>query len=127
MQEITLFTFILLKLLPTYENITSHLFSFTCCFFNYSISRQKTLIAIHHPSTNTIPQIVEENVISPSKKQTSIFFVLKTGGPTYDYRYVNALAQNIRRNSSFNYEIVCITDNHKGIDYVDRVEFIAME
>lgn len=51
----------------------------------------------------------------------SIFLVLKTGGPVYDYRYVNATANNIRANLTHNAEIVCLTDDHKGIDSVDRV------
>ena len=51
----------------------------------------------------------------------TIFLVLKTGGPVYDSRYVNATAQNIRNNVTHNAEIVCITDNATGINSVDRI------
>jgi hypothetical protein len=46
---------------------------------------------------------------------------LKTGGETYDHRYVNATANNIRNMVNYKHEIVCITDDAYGIDSVDRI------
>ena len=57
--------------------------------------------------------------------QITIFLVLKTGGDTYTSRYVNATANNIRANLTYNAEIVCLTDDSTGIDSVDRI--IKME
>lgn len=68
-------------------------------------------------------------LIKYSKKKTfrdrsdaiTVFLVLRTGGPVYDSRYVNATASNIRANLTHAHEIVCITDNSSGITEVDRI------
>lgn len=52
----------------------------------------------------------------------SIFLVLKNGPKTcFDYRYVNATATSIRNNITHPHEIVCITDDSKNINSVDRI------
>lgn len=58
------------------------------------------------------------------KAKTTIAMVLRTGGDTYDYRYVNALADCVRKHTeSTKYNIVCLTDNAQGINssLVDEV------
>lgn len=51
----------------------------------------------------------------------SIFLVLRTGGSTYNHRYVNALSLNIAKNVSYPHEIVCLTNDATGITEVDRI------
>lgn len=46
----------------------------------------------------------------------SIAIVMKTGGDTFDYKYVNAIAGNIKKFISVPHKVVCLTDNVSGID-----------
>lgn len=46
----------------------------------------------------------------------NIALVLRTGGDTYNYKYVNALAENIRNNVTIPFTLSCLTDNSDGID-----------
>jgi len=60
-----------------------------------------------------------KNVVSsepPKDCDVTFAMVLKTGGGTYDYRYVNALANNIKKHVSIPHQIVCLTDDSTGID-----------
>lgn len=46
----------------------------------------------------------------------SIALVLKTGGDTFNSRYVNALAGNIKKHITVPHKVVCLTDDVSGID-----------
>lgn len=46
----------------------------------------------------------------------SVALVLKTGGETFNYKYVNALAGNIKKHLTVPHKIVCLTDDVSGID-----------
>lgn len=48
--------------------------------------------------------------------EITIALVLKAGGDTYNHRYVNALATNIKKHVSVPHKIVCLTDDSSGID-----------
>ncbi|QDJ96519.1 hypothetical protein Xoosp13_333 [Xanthomonas phage Xoo-sp13] len=50
------------------------------------------------------------------KDPINIALVLRTGGDTYDYRYVNAMARNIRNKTKLKIKISVLTDNPTGID-----------
>lgn len=56
------------------------------------------------------------------KEKVTIALVLKTGGPIYDFKYVNNLARAIKKNTTVDHEIVCLTNDTNGIDMsvVDR-------
>lgn len=61
-----------------------------------------------------------------SSKHT-IALVLRTGGDTYNYKYVNALARNLKQHLTIDHRIVVLTDNNNGIDsnlIDDTVPFI---
>lgn len=45
----------------------------------------------------------------------NVVCVLKTGG-TYDYNYVNALANGIKKHTTLNYKFTCITDDPTGFN-----------
>lgn len=49
-------------------------------------------------------------------ERITIALVLRSGGDTYNARYVNALAENIRNNISFKVKVAVLTDIPKGID-----------
>lgn len=49
-------------------------------------------------------------------KGVTIALVLRTGGDTYNSRYVNALARNIRDKTTMNVEIVVLTNDNSDID-----------
>jgi len=51
-----------------------------------------------------------------------IFLVLRTGGE-YDYKYVNNIAEAIKKNTSIDTNIVCLTNDPSGISnkYVDEI------
>lgn len=51
-----------------------------------------------------------------TESKINIALVLRTGGDTYDYRYVNALARNIREKSTIPIKISVLTDDGTGID-----------
>ncbi len=53
---------------------------------------------------------------SLGKEKINIALVLRTGGDTYNYKYVNALAENIRRHTKTKFTLSCLTDNDTGID-----------
>lgn len=58
----------------------------------------------------------------PSKKPLTIALVLKTGGDVYNFNYVNALTNSIKKNTTIPHEIVCLTDNSTGFNSnIDRV------
>lgn len=76
--------------------------------------REHSLIAISHPSNES------ENIIKRPPNKIAIFLVLKSGG-IYDYRYVNATAQNIKNNCTMPHEIICITDTPQKITQVDKI------
>lgn len=46
----------------------------------------------------------------------NLALVLRTGGDTYDYRYVNAVAENVRNHSNSKLVISCLTNDSTGID-----------
>lgn len=58
-----------------------------------------------------------------SREKQNIALVLRTGGDTYDHRYVNAVAENIRNNVGIKYNLAVLTDNSEGFDsnLVDEV------
>lgn len=57
-----------------------------------------------------------------TKNKVTIATVLKTGGPVYDYRYVNALAKAVKHNVTVDYEFVVLTDDATGFSSdVDHV------
>lgn len=57
----------------------------------------------------------------PVQRKLTVAMVLKTGG-VYDYNYVNALANGLRKHSTLDYEIVCLTDDPTGFnENIDRV------
>lgn len=85
-------------------------------YTNNTTIKEKTLVVLCNPSSN----VPEPPVVSDTSKVISIFLVLKTGG-VYNYRYVNAVAKNIREKCTKQFEIVCLTDNPKGITEVDRI------
>jgi len=52
----------------------------------------------------------------------SMALVLKTGGEVYNYKYVNNLVDGIKENLTIDHEIVCLTDDPKGLSKsIDRV------
>lgn len=57
---------------------------------------------------------------TPKRKSTdpkiNIALVLRTGGGTYDAKYVNAVARNIANNVTVPYTLNVLTDNDKGFD-----------
>jgi hypothetical protein len=53
-------------------------------------------------------------------KKITVAMVLKTGG-SYNSDYVNALARAVKRNTTRNVEIVCLTDNPMGFDHDIKV------
>lgn len=53
--------------------------------------------------------------------QITIFLVLRSGGPDFDSRYVNATARSIKNNISYPHELVCLTDDPTDITEVDRI------
>lgn len=58
----------------------------------------------------------------PKVRPLSVAMVLRTGGEVYDYKYVNALANALRKNSTIDYEIVCLTNNPTGFNSkIDRI------
>src|SRR5690606_14168160 len=59
----------------------------------------------------------------PDQDITTVALVLKTGGDTYDYRYVNALARNLREKITLPFRLAVLTDNPHGIsrELVDEI------
>lgn len=51
-----------------------------------------------------------------SESKPTVALVLKTGGDTYNYRYVNALARNIREKTTIPFNLAVLTDDPTGID-----------
>lgn len=51
-----------------------------------------------------------------NETNVNIAMVLRTGGDTYDHRYVNTVATNILNNTSLNVNITCLTDDSSGIN-----------
>lgn len=76
------------------------------------------------------PKAVKEKPVAPKPKpnlstdrKVTIALVLRTGGEVYNSRYVNALATNIRNNTTADIELVVLTNDSTGIDMsvVDRI------
>lgn len=65
-------------------------------------------------------RIVELDRVDP----ISIFLVLRTGGDVFSFRYVNACIANIKKHITYPHEIVCLTDNPKGIVGADRIVYM---
>lgn len=63
---------------------------------------------------------VNWGISNNQNKKITVAMVLKTGG-SYDSGYVNALAKAIRKNTTRDIEIACLTDNSTGFKYVDTV------
>lgn len=60
-------------------------------------------------------------IVKNTQKKVTVAMVLKTGG-SYDYTYVNALANAVKRNTTKDIEIVCITNDSTGFNKnIDRV------
>lgn len=57
------------------------------------------------------------------KEKINVALVLRTGGDTYNHKYVNALAENIRNNTNLKINLAVLTDNSNGFDsnLVDEV------
>lgn len=71
----------------------------------------------HNTDSPKITQSVPtHNRVSLRPAKHTIAMVLRTGGDTYDYRYVNALAQNIKNNLTIKHNIVVLTNDDSGID-----------
>ena len=51
----------------------------------------------------------------------TIATVLKTGGDTYDEKYVEILRKNLKKNCTIENKIVCLTDSKNKINYVDKI------
>ena len=52
----------------------------------------------------------------------TIALVLKTGGETYDHRYVNNIVDGLKANITIPHKIVCLTDDPRGLSYdIDRI------
>lgn len=82
------------------------------------IKQDYLVIKVYNPKNRPLNFIPEKE----NKRNLSIALVLRTGGDVYDYNYVNAVANGIRKNTTMNPEIVCITDNSKGFNAnIDRV------
>lgn len=58
-----------------------------------------------------------------SREKQNIALVLRTGGDTYNHKYVNTVAENIRNNVKMKYNLAVLTDNSEGFDsnLVDEV------
>lgn len=84
------------------------------------IQHSRQMIKDGHRETSLLVRISTYGTETIRHDPITIFLVLKTGGPVYDYRYVNATARNIRQHVTHPHEIVCITDNPDGITEVDR-------
>ena len=56
-----------------------------------------------------------------------IALVLRTGGDTYNAKYVNALAENIKKHTTINYKLVVMTDNPTGFDKTFVDETISLK
>lgn len=72
------------------------------------------------PTDKVIPPPVTAAPRKKSRSKTvpkhNIALVLKTGGDTYDHRYVNTLAANIRKNVSLKFNLAVLTDNSDGLN-----------
>ena len=58
---------------------------------------------------------IDSKFSMPVKSKLTVAMVLKYGG-VYDYKYVNALANALRRNSTIDFEIAVLTDNSVGFN-----------
>lgn len=86
---------------------------------NFQYSRQMLINSVREKSLLIRHTVKKE--YRDRADTISIFLVLRTGGPVYDSKYVNATAANIRKFVTHKHEIVCLTDNSDGISEVDRV------
>lgn len=86
---------------------------------NFQYSRQMLVDSVREKSL--LIRHTTKKEYKDRSDEISIFLVLRTGGPVYDSRYVNATAANIRKFITHKHEIVCITDNSSGITEVDRI------
>jgi hypothetical protein len=66
------------------------------------------------------------NKINNSTK-INIALVLKNGGGTYDYRYINAIAKNVREKVTIPYNLVVLTDDDNGFDQTVINEVIPLK
>lgn len=86
---------------------------------NQNGGKEKTLFI--YSIGNSTDDITINSLSNNNSKKLTFFLVLKNGGGTYDYRYVNATADNIRNQCTKDLEITCLTDNFAGITQVDKV------
>ncbi len=101
------------------EFIAEHEHEIDCSTQLYINDRKQDFITIRCFNENRKPKQWQKYV--PVKKKLTVAMVLKTGG-TYDYNYVNALANGLRAHSTVDYEIVCLTDNPQGFNNnIDKV------
>lgn len=85
------------------------------------IQHSRQMVVDGHREKSLLLYIASKSCSYPVRHDPiTIFLVLKTGGPVYDHKYVNATARNIRANVTHPHEIVCITDDSTGIVDVDR-------
>lgn len=68
-------------------------------------------------------ELINETPTLDDGRKTTIALVLKTGGDVYNSRYVNALATNIKNNTTVDIELVLLTNDATGVDMtvVDRI------
>jgi hypothetical protein len=59
--------------------------------------------------------------IKKSTLPVTIALVLKTGGDTYDEKYVEILRKNIKKNTTIENKVVCLTDSKKKMSSLDRI------
>ena len=109
-------TIVLIDILPLEQQLER--FFETKPNFQYS-----KLMMINGSRENNMTVIYNHEVatVGDREDQITIFLVLKCGGDTYDSRYVNATAKNIKDHLTYDAEIVCLTDNPDGILHVDRI------
>lgn len=84
----------------------------------YNMVSSKRMLIDGHKEAFTIIKKAKESIgaTASCSEKITIALVLKTGGGVYDHRYVNALAKNIKQHVTIPHEIVCLTDDSRGID-----------
>lgn len=86
--------------------------------YMHSVNASRQMIVNGTKESFLIIRLSKESNVS--RKQNldpiSIALVLKTGGDTFNAKYVNALAGNIKKYITVPHKIVCLTDDVSGID-----------
>lgn len=93
-------------------------------FFHKAINFQYSKLMMYDGVRENVMTVIYNETNSTNydrNDQITIILVLRTGGDTYNHRYVNATAKNIRENLTYDAEIICLTDNPTGITEVDRI------